>query len=70
MVLPLPAMVPVPALPLAMPSTVQATAVLDEPETVAVKEVEAPAFKLVEVGFNVTVTTGGGATTVMAEEAD
>jgi hypothetical protein len=69
-VLPLPESVPVLALPFVTPSTLQATEVLEDPETVAVKEVAAPEYKLVEVGLRATLTPGGGATTVITAESD
>jgi hypothetical protein len=66
-VLPLPVMVPAVLLPLATPSTVQATEVLVEPVTVAVRETVPLAARLEELGLKLTTT---GAATVMEAEAD
>ena len=64
---PVPVMVPTLALPPATPSTVQATAVLLLPVTVAVTAALAPAATLIALGFSDTAT---GTRTVMVEEAD
>jgi hypothetical protein len=59
-VLPLPVMVPTVLLPLATPSTVQATEVLVEPVTVAVRETVPLAARLEELGLRVTATGEAG----------
>ena len=69
MVLPVPESVPTVALPLAMPSTLQVTAVLVEPVTAAVKAWVPLAARLAELGVRLTATTGTGAATVMEAEA-
>ena len=66
-VLPVPESVPTVALPLAMPSTVQVTAVLVEPVTAEVKAWLPLAARLEALGVRVTAMTG--AATVMTEEA-
>ena len=68
-VLPVPESVPTVALPLAMPSTVQVTAVLVEPVTAAVKAWLPLAARLKVLGVRVTAMTGTGAATVMTEDA-
>ncbi len=51
-------MVPALALPPAVPSTVQATAVLPVPVTVAVMAALAPVERLIELGLTDTATEG------------
>ncbi len=61
-------MVPTVLLPLAMPSTVQVTAVLVEPETVATKDLVPPVVKLAVPGLKATLTEAV-VLTVTADEA-
>lgn len=58
-VLPLPERVPAAALPPATPSTAQVMAVLVDPESVAVKVVEAPVVRFAEAGLRLRVTGAG-----------
>ena len=66
-VAPLPVTVPTVALPVMTPSTLQVTAVLEAPDTVAEKEAVLPVSRLAEAGVMTTLT--GGAGTVMVDEA-
>ena len=62
-VLPVPVTVPTVPLPPATPSTVQVTAVFDEPLTVAVTEAVPPAFRLIALeGVNATPTPAAACT--------